>query len=181
MIQRNQIWKLYGTKYLEMTKRLLEETDLSAVIGDRKKRIGIKPNMVVSSPAEFGGITHPEVVAGIVEYLQENRFEDIIIVEGAWVGDSTADAYRYCGYKELCEKYDVPFVDGQKQKWHAVDCAGMELNIIDTDNLHDAVQGAYNAAREGDTVLLSPCCASFDLFKSYEDRGEQFMNAVRNL
>ena len=132
MIQRNQIWKLYGTKYLEMTKRLLEETDLSAVIGDRKKRIGIKPNMVVSSPAEFGGITHPEVVAGIVEYLQENRFEDIIIVEGAWVGDSTADAYRYCGYKELCEKYDVPFVDGQKQKWHAVDCAGMELNIIDT-------------------------------------------------
>ena len=132
MIQRNQIWKLYGTKYLEMTKRLLEETDLSAVIGDRKKRIGIKPNMVVSSPAEFGGITHPEVVAGIVEYLQENRFEDIIIVEGAWVGDSTADAYRYCGYKELCEQYNVPFVDGQKQKSHAVDCAGMKLNVIDT-------------------------------------------------
>ena len=76
MIQRNQIWKLYGTKYLEMTKRLLEETDLSALIGDRKKRIGIKPNLVVPSPAEFGGTTHPEVVAGIVEYLQENRFED---------------------------------------------------------------------------------------------------------
>ena len=58
---------------------------------------------------------------------------------------------------------------------------GFGLNIIDTDNLHDAVQGAYNAAHDGDTVLLSPCCASFDLFKSYEDRGEQFMNAVRAL
>jgi UDP-N-acetylmuramoylalanine--D-glutamate ligase len=55
------------------------------------------------------------------------------------------------------------------------------LTIIDTDNLHDAVQAAYNAAHEGDTVLLSPCCASFDLFKSYEDRGEQFMAAVRKL
>lgn len=55
------------------------------------------------------------------------------------------------------------------------------IAIIDTDNLHDAVQGAYNAAHDGDTVLLSPCCASFDLFKSYEDRGEQFMNAVRAL
>ena len=132
MIQRNQIWKLYGTKYLEMTKRLLEATDLSALIGDKKKRIGIKPNLVVASPAEFGATTHPEVVAGIVEYLQENRFENILIVEGAWVGDRTADAYRYCGYKELCEHYDVPFVDGQKQKWHTADCAGMKLNIIDT-------------------------------------------------
>jgi len=55
------------------------------------------------------------------------------------------------------------------------------LTIIDTDNLHDAIQGAYNAAEEGDTVLLSPCCASFDLFKSYEDRGEQFMAAVKAL
>ena len=55
------------------------------------------------------------------------------------------------------------------------------IAIIDTDNLQDAVRGAYDAAHEGDTVLLSPCCASFDLFKSYEDRGEQFMAAVRKL
>ena len=55
------------------------------------------------------------------------------------------------------------------------------LTYISTDNLTDALQAAYHAASEGDTVLLSPCCASFDLFKNYEDRGEQFMNAVRNL
>ena len=80
MIQRNQIWKLYGTKYLEMTKRLLEETDLASLIGSREKRIGIKPNLVVPSPAEYGGTTHPEVVAGIVEYLQDNGFTNILIV-----------------------------------------------------------------------------------------------------
>lgn len=57
----------------------------------------------------------------------------------------------------------------------------MNLNIIDTNNIHDAVNQAYHAAHEGDTVLLSPCCASFDLFKSYEDRGEQFMQQVKAL
>ena len=57
----------------------------------------------------------------------------------------------------------------------------MGITYISTDNLKDAVQAAYHSASEGDTVLLSPCCASFDLFKNYEDRGEQFMQAVRSL
>ena len=57
----------------------------------------------------------------------------------------------------------------------------MGMKYISTDNLQDAVQAAYQSANEGDTVLLSPCCASFDLFKNYEDRGEQFMQAVRTL
>ncbi len=56
-----------------------------------------------------------------------------------------------------------------------------EKRYIDTHTLADAVQACYDAARDGDTVLLSPCCASFDLFSSYEDRGEQFMQAVRRL
>jgi UDP-N-acetylmuramoylalanine--D-glutamate ligase len=56
-----------------------------------------------------------------------------------------------------------------------------DKRYIDTHTLADAVQACYEAAKDGDTVLLSPCCASFDLFKSYEDRGEQFMAAVRNL
>ena len=80
--------------------------------------------------------------------------------------------------REKC--HTLIFMGLHNEKLHAhFDSFG--LNIIDTDNLHDAVQGAYKAAREGDTVLLSPCCASFDLFKSYEDRGEQFMAAVRAL
>lgn len=136
MIAKNQIWKLYGTEYKEMTKELLSKTDLASLIGDKKKRIGIKPNLVVASPAEFGATTHPEVTAGIVEYLQENQFENIVIVESSWVGDRTSEAFIYCGYKELCEKYDVPFIDGQKDKWHEADCAGMKLNIINAvDNI----------------------------------------------
>ena len=131
MITKNQIWKLYGTEFKEMTKELLVKTELADLIGDRKTRVAIKPNLVVASPAELGATTHPEIVAGIVEYLQENQFEDITIVEGAWVGDRTSDAYEYCGYRQLCEKYGVPFVDGQKQRWHEVDCAGMKLNVID--------------------------------------------------
>ncbi|MBR1630353.1 MAG: UDP-N-acetylmuramoyl-L-alanine--D-glutamate ligase [Paludibacteraceae bacterium] len=57
----------------------------------------------------------------------------------------------------------------------------MGLQVIDTNNIADAVYQAYQAAHEGDTVLLSPCCASFDLFTSYEDRGQQFKQQVRNL
>ena len=47
--------------------------------------------------------------------------------------------------------------------------------------MKDAVEAAFKLAKKGETVLLSPCCASFDLFKSYEDRGEQFKACVRAL
>ena len=50
--------------------------------------------------------------------------------------------------------------------------------IIDVRSMEDAVKCAYEMAAEGDSVLLSPCCASFDLFQNYEDRGNQFCAAV---
>lgn len=53
--------------------------------------------------------------------------------------------------------------------------------IIDTNNASDAVITAYNIAKKDETVLLSPACSSFDLFKNYEDRGNQFKTAVREL
>lgn len=58
---------------------------------------------------------------------------------------------------------------------------GKISNIVDVQSMEDAVKTAYEMASSGDTVLLSPCCASFDLFKNYEDRGRQFKNCVRNL
>ena len=77
-------------------------------------RIGIKPNLVAPMEAYWGGTTHPEVVAGIVEYLQEKGFSNLVIMEGSWVGDKTSESYEICGFKSLCEKYNVPFLDMQK-------------------------------------------------------------------
>ena len=53
--------------------------------------------------------------------------------------------------------------------------------IVETQFMSEAVKIAYKVAEAGDNVLLSPACASFDLFDNYEDRGRQFKNAVRNL
>jgi UDP-N-acetylmuramoylalanine--D-glutamate ligase len=59
--------------------------------------------------------------------------------------------------------------------------AGIVETIVDTATASEAVHGAFHFAAKGDVVLLSPACASFDLFKNYEDRGNQFKQAVRDL
>ena len=58
---------------------------------------------------------------------------------------------------------------------------GKVEKIVDVQSMEDAVKASYEMAESGDTVLLSPCCASFDLFQNYEDRGKQFKSCVRNL
>ena len=88
-------------------------------------------------------------------------------------------------YNEL-----LPFVN---EKVKAIICLGLNNEkiiqtfgsvvdmLVETQSMSDAVQVAYRLAQRGDTVLLSPACASFDLFENYEDRGRQFKNAVRQL
>ena len=80
-----------------------------------------------------------------------------------------------------------------KEKVKAIVCMGTDNRkiheafgdivslIVNTDNATDAVQAAYHFGNKGDVVLLSPACASFDLFKNYEDRGNQFKKAVKDL
>ena len=58
---------------------------------------------------------------------------------------------------------------------------GIVTTIIDASSASEAVKAAYSVSQKGDVVLLSPACASFDLFKNYEDRGDQFKKAVREL
>jgi UDP-N-acetylmuramoylalanine--D-glutamate ligase len=66
------------------------------------------------------------------------------------------------------------------EKIHAA-FKGIVPQMFDVTSAQDAVKTAHELAVSGDVVLLSPCCASFDLFKNYEDRGRQFKEAVRNL
>ena len=89
---------------------------------------------------------------------------------------------------DYSELYDLV-----KQKVKAIVCLGkdnskiiaafdgMVKEIVDTRSMEEAVRSSYFLAEKGDAVLLSPACASFDLFKNYEDRGRQFKEAVRNL
>ena len=156
--------------------------------------VGIKKEVIRESLKTFQGVEH--------------RLQYVATVRGVrWINDSKATNVNSCWYAlESMTTPTVLILGGKdkgndyseidelvKEKCHTLVFMGLHneklhehfdrfgLNIIDTDNLHDAIQGAYEAAHEGDTVLLSPCCASFDLFKSYEDRGEQFMAAVRKL
>lgn len=80
-----------------------------------------------------------------------------------------------------------------QEKVKAIICLGLDNDkihasfkdvvpvMIDASNMEDAVNAAYRLGEKGDVVLLSPACASFDLFKNYEDRGNQFKTAVKNL
>ena len=174
-----------------------------------KGRHNVLNSMAATIAANVVGI-QKEVIRESLKTFQgvEHRLQYVATVRGVrWVNDSKATNVNSCWYalesmqtpvvlilggkdkgndyseidelvKEKCHTLVFMGLHNEKLREHF---GGFGLHIIDTDNLHDAIQGAYNAAREGDTVLLSPCCASFDLFKSYEDRGEQFMTAVRQL
>ena len=131
-MKKNEIYIKSGTQYKEMTKELLTQCNLATLIPDTDMQIGIKPNLVSPSEASWGATTHPEIVAGIIEYLQENGYRKIAVLEGSWVGDKTTEAYEVCGYRELSERYQVPFWDMQKDSSHTKDCAGLELQICDS-------------------------------------------------
>lgn len=138
----------------------------------------------------------------------EHRLEKVARVKGVdYINDSKATNVNSCWYALQSMKTKTVLILGGKDKGNDYNeiadlvkekCSGLiflglhneklhdffgnfGLPIVDVQSMPDAVNAAYNMAKKGETVLLSPCCASFDLFKSYEDRGDQFKECVRNL
>ena len=164
--------------------------------------VGIKKEVIRESLMTFQGVEHRlQYVATVrgVRYINDSKATNVnscwyalesmttptvLILGGKDKGNDYSEIDELV--KEKCHTLIFMGLHNEKLREHFEPLSNSPLKgegfqIIDTDNLHDAVQAAYHAAKEGDTVLLSPCCASFDLFKSYEDRGEQFMKAVREL
>ncbi|MGE4485197.1 MAG: DUF362 domain-containing protein [Oscillospiraceae bacterium] len=131
-MDKKDIFVIYGDSPAEMAKKLLREAAIENIIGDRRKKIGLKPNLVLAAHPESGATTHPEILAGTIEYLRENGFTDISVIEGSWVGARTQAAFKTAGYSELSAKYGVPLIDTQADSWHEYSCAGMTIKICDS-------------------------------------------------
>lgn len=155
---------------------------------------GIKKEVIRKSLSDFPGVEH--------------RLEKVTKVGGVqYINDSKATNVDACWYALESMKTPTILIVGGKDKGNDYDaikplvkekCVGlvylgadnkklhdnfdnMGIPVRDTHSMKECVQGCYEMAKPGDTVLLSPCCASFDLFKNMEDRGEQFKTLVRNL
>jgi uncharacterized protein (DUF362 family) len=131
-MEKNEILVIYGNNPEEMAYRLAEAAGLADLIGGRENRIGLKPNLVVARPASEGATTHPEIVRGIAGYLQNNGFRHILIMEGAWVGARTRDAFSVCGYKQLARDMGLDLIDTQDDQARMYDCRGMNIAICDS-------------------------------------------------
>ncbi|MDD3567695.1 MAG: UDP-N-acetylmuramoyl-L-alanine--D-glutamate ligase [Bacteroidales bacterium] len=138
----------------------------------------------------------------------EHRLEPVFKVRGVqYINDSKATNVNSAWYALECMKSPVVWIAGGqdkgndytelfalvKEKVKAIVCLGVDNAklhqtfgemvpvMVDAKSASEAVLQAYNLSEPGDVVLLSPACASFDLFENYEDRGRQFKDAVRNL
>ena len=158
------------------------------------KVLNIRKETIRESLTDFQGVEH--------------RLESVIMVAGInFINDSKATNVNSTWYALECMKSEVIWIAGGidkgndyselstvvKEKVKAIVCLGKDNHkiieafggvvptIVETTSMEEAVRSAYYLAHKGDTVLLSPACASFDLFNNYEDRGRQFKLAVRNL
>jgi len=138
----------------------------------------------------------------------EHRLEKVLKVRGIeFINDSKATNINSTWYAlETMKKPIIWIVGGTdkgndysqlsdlvKSKVKSIICLGLDnskilkafkdinVPILETKSMNDAVKSSYYLAKEGDVVLLSPACASFDIFENYEDRGKQFKKAVRDL
>jgi UDP-N-acetylmuramoylalanine--D-glutamate ligase len=166
----------------------------SLAAGIAAKLLDIKNEDIRQSLSDFKGVEHRlEKVARVrgVEYINDSKATNVnstwyalqsmktptILILG---GTDKGNDYREIEelVKNKCRA--LIFLGIDNAKLHAF-FDGKVNQISDANSMKEAVLQAYRIAEKGDTVLLSPCCASFDLFQNYEDRGKQFKDCVRHL
>ncbi|MDB5231182.1 MAG: murD [Chitinophagaceae bacterium] len=156
--------------------------------------IGIRKEKIRDAVKTFSSLEHRmEPVATIrgVEFINDSKATN---VNSTWYALESMDkpVVLIMGGTDKGNDYSlIKDLIGEKVK--AIVCLGVENEkihdafrdkvkvIVDTKSASEAVIAAFQLAQKGDTVLLSPACASFDLFKNYEDRGQQFKHAVKDL
>ncbi len=124
----NRIIVTYGDDPMRMTKELLEAAKLDQMI-PKGALVGLKPNLVVAKPAETGATTHIEIVAATIEYLQAHGHNNILILEGSWVGDSTKRAFKVCGFEDVSRKYKVPLFDTKGDSVTVKSYGGINMEV----------------------------------------------------
>ncbi|MCB0698655.1 MAG: UDP-N-acetylmuramoyl-L-alanine--D-glutamate ligase [Chitinophagales bacterium] len=166
----------------------------SMAAGISARVAGIRKDKIRESFASFNGLEHRlEFVAKIrgVEFINDSKATN---VNSVWYAleSMTKPTILILGGQDKGNDYNQ-IMDLVKEKVKAIVCMGLDNepihkafdnvveSVVDTKNARDAVHAAYALAEKDEVVLLSPACASFDLFANYEDRGEQFKEAVKNL
>lgn len=155
--------------------------------------LGLDQEVIAEGLRTFPQVEHRLETVRIKEgvtYINDSKATN---VDSAWyaLDSMTAPVVWIAGGTDKGNDYSV-LSDLVRQKVKVLICMGLEnkkliesfspfCEVVDTNNLPDAIAAAQRYAQSGDTVLLSPCCASFDLFKNYENRGEMFKEAVRRL
>jgi len=152
----------------------------------------IRKEKIREAVQDFHGLEHRmEYVAMIrgVEFINDSKATN---VNSTWYAleSMTKPTILILGGVDKGNDYTL-LADMVKEKVKSIVCLGIDNKkiheafpdtpMVDTSSAAEAVQMAFHLANKGDVVLLSPACASFDLFKNYEDRGNQFKQAVRNL
>ncbi|MDE6367765.1 MAG: UDP-N-acetylmuramoyl-L-alanine--D-glutamate ligase [Muribaculaceae bacterium] len=156
--------------------------------------LNIRKDDIRAALSDFTGVEHRLEPAGTVEGVEWINDSKATNVNSCWyaLDSMTKPTILILGGKDKGNDYKeiLPLV---KEKVKAIVAMGLHNEKIieffegavpvirDTHSLADAVTACHELATSGDVVLLSPCCASFDLFSSYEDRGRQFKQAVANL
>ena len=155
---------------------------------------GIKKEIIRKSLSDFPGVEHrleKVCMVGGVEYINDSKATN---VDACWYAleSMKTPTILIIGGKDKGNDYEpikelvrqkcagLVYLGADNQKLHD-NFDGMGIPVRDTHSMKECVEACYEMAKPGMTVLLSPCCASFDLFKNMEDRGEQFKTLVRNL